>query len=63
MLFQLATQPLPELSTQVQAALDAAGLTDVTARAEVYGEIRILYPLLIEPQSTFQAEHFLLTRF
>lgn len=36
--FNWATQPLPELSAQVQAALDAAGLTDVTARAEAYGE-------------------------
>jgi hypothetical protein len=33
-----ATQPLPDLSTEVQSALEAAGLTGTTARAEAYGE-------------------------
>ena len=33
-----ATQPLPELSAQVQSAMDAAGLKNVTAAAEAYGE-------------------------
>ncbi|KAF0107412.1 MAG: hypothetical protein FD146_1890 [Anaerolineaceae bacterium] len=33
-----ATEPLPELSAQVQAALESAGLTGVTAVAEAYGE-------------------------
>jgi ABC-type glycerol-3-phosphate transport system substrate-binding protein len=33
-----ATQPLPELSVQVQAAMEAAGLTGITATAEAYGE-------------------------
>ena len=33
-----ATQALPDLSTEVQAAMDAAGLKGVTARAEAYGE-------------------------
>ena len=33
-----ATQPLPELSAQVQSALEAAGLTGITASAEAYGE-------------------------
>ncbi len=32
------TQALPELSAEVQSALEAAGLTGVTASAEVYGE-------------------------
>jgi hypothetical protein len=36
--FNWTTQPLPELSTQIQAAMDASGLTGVTARAEAYGE-------------------------
>ena len=36
--YNWATQPLPELSAQVQAALEAAGLKDITARAEAYGE-------------------------
>lgn len=33
-----ATQSLPELSAEVQAALEAAGLENITARAEAYGE-------------------------
>ncbi len=33
-----ATRPLPELSAEVQAALQAAGLKNVTARAKAYGE-------------------------
>jgi hypothetical protein len=33
-----ATQALPELSAEVQSALQAAGLEGVTARAEAYGE-------------------------
>ncbi len=33
-----ATQSLPEVSAQVQAAMEAAGLTSVTATAEAYGE-------------------------
>ena len=33
-----ATQPLPELSAQVQAAMEAAGLKGVTATAEAFGE-------------------------
>ncbi len=33
-----ATQPLPDLSAQVQSAMEAAGLKDVTAIAEAYGE-------------------------
>ena len=33
-----ATQPLPDLSAEVQSALEAAGLTGVTASAEAYGE-------------------------
>ena len=33
-----ATQNLPELSAEIQAAMEAAGLTGVTARAEAYGE-------------------------
>lgn len=36
--WQWATQSLPDLSTQVQAALESAGLDNVTARAEAYGE-------------------------
>ena len=36
--FNWATQSLPDLSNQVQAALDAARLTGVTANAEAYGE-------------------------
>ncbi len=36
--FNWATQPLPDLSLEVQAALEAAGLEDVTAIAEAYGE-------------------------
>ena len=36
--FNWATQPLPELSAQVQAAINTAGLTGVIATAEVYGE-------------------------
>jgi hypothetical protein len=33
-----ATQPLPDLSTQVQSALETAGLNGVTALAEAFGE-------------------------
>ncbi|MCS7011526.1 MAG: hypothetical protein N2049_08000 [Anaerolineales bacterium] len=33
-----STHPLPELSAQLKTALQAAGLSNVTARAEVYGE-------------------------
>jgi hypothetical protein len=33
-----ATQALPELSTKVEAGMQTAGLKDVTARAEAYGE-------------------------
>jgi hypothetical protein len=33
-----ATKSLPELSAQVQSAMEAAGLTGVTAVAEAYGE-------------------------
>ncbi len=33
-----ATQSLPEVSAAVQSAMDAAGLTGVTASAEAYGE-------------------------
>lgn len=33
-----ATKPLPDLSAQVQSAMEAAGLKDVTATAEAYGE-------------------------
>jgi hypothetical protein len=33
-----ATQSLPELSAKVETELDSAGLKDVTARAEAYGE-------------------------
>ncbi len=36
--WQWATQPLPDLSAQVQAALESAGLEGVTARAEAFGE-------------------------
>jgi hypothetical protein len=36
--FAWATQSLPDLTKQVQEALDQAGLTDVRARAEAYGE-------------------------
>jgi hypothetical protein len=36
--FNWATQPLPELSKQVQEAMEAAGLTNITVRAEAYGE-------------------------
>jgi hypothetical protein len=32
------TQSLPDLSKQVQAAMQAAGMTDITVRAEAYGE-------------------------
>ena len=32
------TQSLPDLSAQIQAAIQAAGLTNVTADAEAYGE-------------------------
>ena len=33
-----ATQPLPDLSAQVQSAMEAAGLKNVIAIAEAYGE-------------------------
>jgi hypothetical protein len=33
-----ATQPLPDLSAEVQSALDAAGLKGVTVSAEAFGE-------------------------
>ena len=36
--FNWATQPLPELTAQVQAAINAAGLTGIIATAEAYGE-------------------------
>jgi len=36
--FNWATQPLPDLSKQVQSAIDAARLTGVKARAVAYGE-------------------------
>jgi hypothetical protein len=36
--FNWATQPLPDLSRQVQAAVEKADLRGVTARAEAYGE-------------------------
>ena len=36
--FSWASQPLPELSAQVQSAIDAARLTGVKATAEAYGE-------------------------
>jgi hypothetical protein len=36
--FNWDTQPLPDLSAQVQAAMEAAGLKDITVRAEAYGE-------------------------
>lgn len=36
--FNWATKPLPELSADVQSALETAGLTEVTATAEAYGE-------------------------
>ncbi len=36
--FNWATQTLSELSAQVQAAMDTAGLTGITAHAEAYGE-------------------------
>ncbi len=36
--FNWATQPLPELSGQVQQVVNKAGLTGITARAEAYGE-------------------------
>ncbi len=36
--FNWATRPLPEVSSQVQSAMENAGLSDVTAVAEAYGE-------------------------
>jgi hypothetical protein len=36
--FNWATRALPELSASVQAAMEAAGLENVTATAEAYGE-------------------------
>ncbi|HTX91078.1 MAG TPA: hypothetical protein VMC09_07670 [Anaerolineales bacterium] len=36
--YQWATQPLPEVSAKVQSAMQAAGLENVTATAEAYGE-------------------------
>jgi hypothetical protein len=38
-----ATQPLPELSAQIQADIDAAGLTNVTVSAAAFGEDCIPY--------------------
>ena len=37
-----ATQALPDLSAKVEADMQAAGLKDITARAEAYGENCIL---------------------
>ena len=37
-IYAWATQPLPELSEKVQAAISAAGLTGVNANVEAYGE-------------------------
>ena len=37
-IFAWATQPLPDLTAKVQAAINAAGLTGVSASAEAYGE-------------------------
>lgn len=36
--FNWATQPLPDLSKQVQAAMDSADLKGITATAEAFGE-------------------------
>ena len=36
--FNWASQPLPELSAKVQAAINASGLKGVSANAEAYGE-------------------------
>jgi hypothetical protein len=36
--YNWATEPLPALSANVQAAINAARLTDVSANAEAYGE-------------------------
>ncbi len=36
--YNWATQPLPDLSKKVQAAMDSAGLKGVTAKAEAFGE-------------------------
>jgi hypothetical protein len=36
--FNWATQSLPELSVQVQAAMESAGLNNIVAIAEAYGE-------------------------
>ncbi len=36
--FNWATQPLPDVSRKIQAAMDRAGLTGVTATAEAFGE-------------------------
>ena len=36
--FNWTTQPLPDLSTQVQAAIETTGLRNVHAAAEAYGE-------------------------
>ena len=33
-----ATQPLPDLTAKVQSAIDAAGLKDIQANAQAYGE-------------------------
>ena len=38
-----ATQPLPELSAQIPAYIDAAGLTNVTVSAAAFGEDCITY--------------------
>ena len=44
------TQPLPDLSTQVESALKAAGLNGVTASAEAFGENCII--------ATGEVDHF-----
>jgi hypothetical protein len=36
--YQWASRGLPDLSSQVQSAMEAAGLKDLSARAEAYGE-------------------------
>ena len=36
--FVWATQPLPDLTAKVQSAIDAAGLPDIQATAQAYGE-------------------------
>jgi len=36
--YNWATQPLPELSAQVQIEMETSGLKDITVRAEAFGE-------------------------